>query len=47
MSARTGSWPWLLRHELRLAWRGFGGRTFRAAFALAAFLWLGYQSRSA
>jgi ABC-2 type transport system permease protein len=39
----SGSWPWLLRHELRLAWRGFGGKTFRRVLALAAFLWLVYH----
>ena len=43
MSLAPGSWPWLLRHELRLTWRGFGGRSFRRAFALAVFLWLVYH----
>ncbi|HEY2189775.1 MAG TPA: hypothetical protein VGH48_14560, partial [Caldimonas sp.] len=43
MTLAPGSWPWLLRHELRLTWRGLGGKTFRAAFALVAFLWLVYH----
>jgi ABC-2 type transport system permease protein len=43
MSLAPASWPWLLRHELRLVWRGLGVGTHRAAFALVAFLWLVYH----
>ncbi len=39
LGGTVGSWPWLLRHELRLAWRNYGG--MRAWFALIAgsILW--------
>ncbi len=40
MSARPGSWPWLLRNELRLSWRGVsGGHLWFIAF-FGGLLWL-------
>ena len=43
MSLAPASWPWLLRHELRLVWRGFGARTFRVAIGFAALLLVIYH----
>ena len=31
MSFRAGTWPWLLRHEIRLAWRGLGSKGWQIA----------------
>jgi len=38
-----GSAPWLLRHELRLAWRGSGFKRFALTAGVGGFLWLGYH----
>lgn len=38
LAARPGSAPWLIRHEVRLAWRGFGGRKAKVAIATMAVL---------
>ena len=34
MKFRAGTWPWLLRHEMRLAWRGLGSKGWRIALLL-------------
>lgn len=35
-----GSWPWLLRHELRLAWRGLGGKRLWVMLLGGGFIWV-------
>lgn len=42
-SLRPGSAAWLLRHELRLAWRKVGFRSSRPWLIAAALLWLAYH----
>ena len=42
-SLRPGSAVWLLRHELRLAWRRVGFRSSRVWLAAGALLWLAYH----
>lgn len=39
MSLQPGSWPWLLRHELRLSWRGVNGGQIRLIAGFCALLW--------
>ncbi|MCX5793027.1 MAG: hypothetical protein NTY45_12555 [Elusimicrobia bacterium] len=39
MKAEPGSWPWLLRHELRVSWRGVGGSHNGLIAGCAALLW--------
>ena len=39
MKLQVGSWPWLLRHELRLGWRGYGGMRFWFALIGGGLLW--------
>lgn len=40
MTLAPGSWPWLLRHEIRLAWRGFGSSRPLVVLAVFLPLWL-------
>ena len=40
MNAVPGSWPWLLRNELRLSWRGIGGSRLWLILAGGGFLWI-------
>lgn len=40
MRFRAGSWPWLLAHEVRLAWRGFFSDRGDWMLILLALLWL-------
>ena len=40
---RPGCAAWLLRHELRLAWRKLGFRSSRAWLVAVALLWLAYH----
>ena len=40
---RPGSAGWLLRHELRLAWRKLGFRSSRPWLIAGASLWLAYH----
>ena len=35
----TGSWLWLLRHELRLAWRNTGGKRVWLVIIGGGFIW--------
>jgi ABC-2 type transport system permease protein len=39
MRFRAGTWPWLLRHELRIAWRGTGSQ-FQLLGILLALFWV-------
>lgn len=39
MNLEAGSWPWLLRHELRVSWRGMGGSHFRLIAGFGGLLW--------
>ena len=39
MKLPVGSWPWLLRHELRLGWRGYGGMRLWFALIGGGVLW--------
>jgi len=41
MTLRPGTWPWLLRHEMRLAWRDVGARRLKILLGLGAVLWVG------
>lgn len=43
MKLAPGSWPWLLRHELRLAWRDAGGARLRFLVVFGGALWLAYH----
>lgn len=43
MPLRPGSAPWLLRHELRLAWRRLGGVRSRIWAGLVVLLWLAFH----
>jgi ABC-2 type transport system permease protein len=36
---RAASWPWLLRHELRLGWRDVGGARLSILLVLGGLLW--------
>ena len=38
-SQATGSWWWLLRHELRLAWRGIGGKRIWFTIVFGGLIW--------
>jgi ABC-2 type transport system permease protein len=38
---KVATWPWLLRHEMRLAWRGFGGMRLWFAIIFGGLLWVG------
>lgn len=40
MRLRQGSWPWLLHHEMRLAWRGFFSDRGDLMLLLFLLLWL-------
>lgn len=44
MSLAAGSWPWLLRHELRLAWRDAGGARLAFLIGIGGLLWLAYHA---
>lgn len=35
-----GGWLWLLRHEMRLAWRNIGGKRVWVTLAAGGFVWL-------
>ncbi len=39
MPMSPGSWPWLLRHELRLGWRGMGGKSIWFMLIAGGLLW--------
>ncbi|HCC47764.1 MAG TPA: hypothetical protein DEQ38_06560 [Elusimicrobia bacterium] len=39
MKLKPGTWPWLLEHELRVSWRGVGGRSFCLIAAFGSLLW--------
>jgi ABC-2 type transport system permease protein len=39
MNFAAGSWPWLLRHELRLGWRGTGGKSIWFLLIAGGLLW--------
>ena len=41
MMLRPASWPWLLRHELRLGWRQIGGARAWVLIVFGGTLWLG------
>ena len=43
MTLAPGSAPWLLRHELRLLWRGTGGVRRWPLAVIAGLLWLGFH----
>jgi len=40
MRLRAGTWPWLLAHEMRIAWRSFGQRVGTWTLVLGGLLWL-------
>lgn len=40
MRLQVGTWPWLLAHEIRLAWRGFFTRNLSLMLLLFALLWI-------
>lgn len=40
MNMRPGSWPWQLRHEMRVSWRGIKGSHIGAVAFIGAILWL-------
>ncbi len=40
LKLKPASWPWLLRHELRLTWRGFDGARLWFMLALGGAVWL-------
>ena len=44
MILRPASWPWLLRHELRLVWRRYGGARLGILIVLGGVLWLGLHA---
>ena len=44
MKLAPGSVPWLLRHELRLAWRGSGGAKRLSILALLGGAYAGYHA---
>lgn len=44
MTLQPASWPWLLRHELRLAWRNVGGARRGVLIGLGGLLWLGFHA---
>jgi ABC-2 type transport system permease protein len=37
---KVGTWPWLLRHEVRLQWRAVGGARLWLVGLFGGFLWL-------
>jgi ABC-2 type transport system permease protein len=37
---KVGTWPWLLRHEVRLQWRAIGGARLWLVGIFGGFLWL-------
>ena len=39
MNLKPGGWPWLLRHELRVSWRGVGGSHFPLIAGFGGLLW--------
>ncbi|MGB8338477.1 MAG: hypothetical protein WCE88_11270 [Burkholderiales bacterium] len=39
MAHTTGSWPWLLRHELRLGWRAIGGKSIWFLVIAGCVIW--------
>ena len=39
MRLAAGSWPWLLHHEMRLAWRNVGGKRVWILFIGGGFIW--------
>jgi ABC-2 type transport system permease protein len=39
VTLRPASWPWLLRHEMRLAWRHTGGARLGILLVLGGVLW--------
>lgn len=40
MKLQVATWPWLLRHELRVAWRGHGGMRLWFALIGGGLLWV-------
>jgi len=44
MTLQPASWPWLLRHELRLVWRNVGGARKSVLIVLGGTLWLAYHA---
>ncbi len=40
MRLQVATWPWLLRHELRVSWRNFGGMGFWFGVISGGFLWV-------
>ena len=38
---KVGTWPWLLRHEVRLQWRAVGGARVWIVGLFGGFIWLG------
>ncbi len=40
MNFTVGSWPWLLRHELRLGWRNTGGKSIWFLLIAGGLLWV-------
>lgn len=43
MTLRPASWPWLLRHELRLVWRGIGGARVWVLVVLGGLLYAAFH----
>jgi ABC-2 type transport system permease protein len=43
MNLSPGSWPWLLRHELRLGWRGMGGKSIWFLLIAGGLLWSAFH----
>lgn len=41
---KVGTWPWLLRHEVRLQWRAVGGARVWIVGLLGGFIWLGLHA---
>jgi ABC-2 type transport system permease protein len=41
---KVGTWPWLLRHEVRLQWRSVGGARVWVVGLFGGFIWLGLHA---
>jgi ABC-2 type transport system permease protein len=39
LAPKPGTWPWLLRHEIRLAWRNIGGKRIWILLVGGGILW--------
>jgi ABC-2 type transport system permease protein len=41
LALKVGTWPWLLRHEVRLQWRAVGGARVWIVGLFGGFIWFG------